>query len=623
MSLSEALSAAISGLRATQSGLSIVAANVANAETPGYVRKTVTQVATSAGDAGIGVRVTAVNRELDSFVQKQLQVETSGGAYADLQAQLYQRLQQVYGQPGSGTTLDATLNNFTTALQALSTSPDASAAQSSVLSSAQALAQQLNGMSADIQQIRSDSEAGISDAVSQANDAMTQIARINQQLSTTSSSDGTVANLLDQRDTYITQLSQLMDIRVIPTDNNQVNVFTSSGVQLVGNQAAHLTFDSVGALTASSQWSADPSQRSVGTISLQSATGGSMDLVANNAIRSGKIAAYLQMRDQVLPQAQAQLDELAASMSSALSDHTTPGTATPPGPQSGFDVDTAGLQAGNTINLTYTDNFTGAQRKVTIVRVDDPTALPLSASATSDPNDKVVGVDFSGGTASVASQLNAALGATGLQFSNPSGTTLRVLDDGATNKVDVNAVSTTATETSLTAGTAELPFFVDGSAPYTGAITADGSESVGLAGRIAVNSTLLADPTKLTTYQTSPATAAGDPTRPNFLYNQLASNVMRFSARAGIGTTSSPFNGTVSSYLGAIISQQGEAASAATGLQQGQDIVVNSLQQRLNDSSGVNVDTEMANLLTLQTAYSANARVMTTVRDLLTALMQM
>ena len=58
-------------------------------------------------------------------------------------------------------------------------------------------------------------------------------------------------------------------------------------------------------------------------------------------------------------------------------------------------------------------------------------------------------------------------------------------------------------------------------------------------------------------------------------------------------------------------SQQGDAANAAASLKQGQDIVVNTLQQRFSDQSGVNIDQEMTKLLNLQMAYSANARVMT------------
>jgi flagellar hook-associated protein 1 FlgK len=72
-----------------------------------------------------------------------------------------------------------------------------------------------------------------------------------------------------------------------------------------------------------------------------------------------------------------------------------------------------------------------------------------------------------------------------------------------------------------------------------------------------------------------------------------------------------------------MISQQGEAAAAADSLNQGQTIVVNSLQQRFNDASGVNIDAEMATLLKLQTAYGANARVMSAVKDLFELLLRM
>ena len=155
---------------------------------------------------------------------------------------------------------------------------------------------------------------------------------------------------------------------------------------------------------------------------------------STNSIRSGKIAAYLELRDNTLVQAQAQIDQFAASMSSALSDRTTDGVAAPASvaPQAGFDLDLAGMQSGNVIHITYKDNITGVTHNLSIVRVDDPTVLPLGNIATLDPNDEVLGIDFSGGMASVRhpAQCRARRSAN-LQFSNPSGTTLRVLDDGA------------------------------------------------------------------------------------------------------------------------------------------------------------------------------------------------
>src|SRR2546423_1850502 len=139
MSLTQALSAAISGLKANQAGLALVSANVANANTPGYVRKTVSQVAIAGNDTGISVNVTGVQRELDTDVQRQWRVENSGASYADTLSKIYQQLQGAYGQPGSNNTLESVYNSFTAALQALASSPDDSSARSQVLSAAQSL----------------------------------------------------------------------------------------------------------------------------------------------------------------------------------------------------------------------------------------------------------------------------------------------------------------------------------------------------------------------------------------------------------------------------------------------------------------------------------------------------
>jgi flagellar hook-associated protein 1 FlgK len=321
-------------------------------------------------------------------------------------------------------------------------------------------------------------------------------------------------------------------------------------------------------------------------------------------------------------QAQAQVDQLAASMSSALSNKTTAGTAAPAAlaPKAGFDLDLTNVLPGNTVNLTYTDTATNTQHQLSIVRVDDPAALPLSNAGT-NPNNQTIGINFSGGMASVVAQLNSALGGSHLQFSNPSGSTLRALDDG-TGSTTVNAASVTTTVSSLAGGSPQLPVFTDGISLYTGSFTAVGSQQTGLAGRITVNAALLADPSKLTVYNTSPLTNAGDTTRPDFLYSQLTSGTFTYSPQTGLGTAASPFKATLSGFMQQFLSQQSNAATSATQLQQGQDVVVNALQQRLKSTSGVNIDTEMANLISLQNSYAANARVMSVVQTMITSLMQ-
>jgi flagellar hook-associated protein 1 FlgK len=405
-----------------------------------------------------------------------------------------------------------------------------------------------------------------------------------------------------------------------------VTVFTNSGVQLVGTEAAQLSFNPQGTMTPNTLYNAtDPTKSNVGTIAINFPHGGSYDMVSTNSIRSGKIAAYLELRDNTLVKAQAQIDQFAASMSSALSDKTTAGTAAPAStlPATGYDLDLTGLQSGNTIQVSYKDNTTGVTRNLSIVRVDDPTVLPLNNTATLDPNDQVLGVDFSGGMASVITQLNAALGPTAnLQFSNPSGSTLRVLDDGAANRSDVTAASVTTTVSSLTSGNPQLPLFTDNGAPYSGALTANGSQQTGLAGRISVNLGLLGDPSRTIVFSTNPLTAAADTTRSDFILTQLQSGTYRYSPQTGIGTTGAPFTGTLINFAKQFISQQGEAATSAKQLSDGQSVVLNTLQKKVADSSGVNIDDEMAHLLALQNAYSANARVMSSIKQMYDTLIQ-
>jgi flagellar hook-associated protein 1 FlgK len=229
MGLSQALAAAVSGLHANQAGLSIVAGNVANANTPGYVRKTINQVAVADSGVNIGVRVGDVQRQLDAFVQKQLRTENAGAAYADLRSNFYDQLQQIYGQPGADTSLDSTFNTFMSALQALSASPDDSSARIGVVSSAQLLAQQLNGMSQSVESLREGAESGIANAVGTANTMMQRIAALNTQIAQSDQNDTAKATLMDQRDSAIDQLSQMLDINVVPGLHDQVTVYTSSG----------------------------------------------------------------------------------------------------------------------------------------------------------------------------------------------------------------------------------------------------------------------------------------------------------------------------------------------------------------------------------------------------------
>jgi len=620
MGLGTALNSALSGIRATQVGIGVVATNVANAETPGYSRKTLALETALAGGSGIGVRVANVNRELDIYVQRQLRTELAGSNYIDAIAKFRQQIDRMYGEPGSASALDTIVNGFTTSLQALSADPQSVSTRQAVLNAAQVMAQKLNSLSSDVTMMRNQAETAIGDAVERVNGLLKTIEEVQTQIVSLSSQSVELGALMDQRDHAINELAGLIDIQVTNNGTNQISIFTNSGVSLFDLQASQLTFNEK-PLSTQSLWNSDPSLSGAGTINLVSPNGFALDMIADRSIRSGKIAGLLELRDDILVKAQAQLDEIAHALATSLSSRSIDSAVATSGAQSGFEIDLASLQNGNSISLTYTDTAGPTTHRVTLVRVDDPSSLPLSNLHTSDPNDQVIGIDFSGGVAGAIAALNAALGPN-VQFDNPSGSVLRVLDDGLPNLVNIDSLSATVTTSTLQSGDATLPFFVDGNSNtlYSNFINGGVQQKLGFAGRIAVNSGLLTNSSALVNIDAN--TLPGDATRPDFLWQRLTATNQSFSASTGIGGVNTPFSGSVVNFAQQVISYQSTATDNAVRLKEGQDVVLNSLQDRYAEGTSVNVDSEMARLLSLQNAYAANARVMTAVKEMFDLLMR-
>ena len=277
------------------------------------------------------------------------------------------------------------------------------------------------------------------------------------------------------------------------------------------------------------------------------------------------------------------------------------------------------MQPGNTVNLTYTDTATNTQHNVTIVRVDDPAALPLS-NAGAKPNSPVIGVNFTGGMASVVSQLNAALGAANLQFSNPSGSTLRVLDFG-TDAATVNAASVTATTSSLASGNAQLPLFTDGNSLYTGAITGERLANDGIC-RPHHGQSRGARQSVERSRSTAPRRRPRPATPRVRTFSVLAADlgdVQLFAAnrarldRDAVQRARSPATCSNSSACRPMRPRRRRSCSRARTSSS------TTLQQKFNSTSGVNIDTEMANLISLQNTYAANAHVMSVVQTMMKA----
>lgn len=609
MSISSALQGALSGLKATQAGIDVVSQNVANAGSVGYTRRVLTTTAQLSGTQTTGVNVVGAERVLDSLVQRQLRLENAGASYTGVKATYHGALDAMFDAPGATGSLPNLVNGLSSAIGGLVTNPSSYGSQTSALSAASDLASSLNSLSGQVQSLRQDTEDALARSVTKASGLLGQIATLSGRMAN-DPANAASPGLQDARDGLIDQLSQLMDLKVTQRDDGRLSISTTGGLQLFdGLNAATLSFDGRSAVRPQSAWDPDPTVRSLGTITATDAAGRTSDVLATGGIRSGEIAAYLELRDQVLPTAQAQLDALAAGLASALSDKPVPGTAVTSGAASGYDLDLSSLQNGNTLTVSLTSG--GAARTVSFVKTGS------AAAAARATGNGAVGIDFSGGMASVASQISAKLGS-GFTVS-ASGSTLRILDDGAAGTTDVSQLSGSATVTALASGDAELAVFTDGATPYTGSFET-GIQLTGFASRISVSAALKANIGALVKY--GPATLAGDTARPERLLAALTSQGVAFSGKAAIGGSSAPFTGTVSDFATRIVASQAADAASAASLDSGQKVVLNTIQGRLSDQSGVNIDTEMTQLIQLQTAYGANARVMSAAKEMLDMLMR-
>lgn len=612
MGLFTSINTAFQGLDITQKQMGVVSQNVAGANSAGYVKRRLL-TADLAGPGG-GVVSNGVQRLLDTYVQKQLWQETGGAGYANIQESYTDQLNKLYGVPGSTTGLTGQFNTFKSKLQVLQASPGSIAARSDVVSSAKILANKIGLVSDGIKNLRQATEDGLSDAVSVANTSLFDLSAINQKIG----AGQTDPALLDQRDRAIRSLSEVMDISVTEQANGRISISTKSGFILLENeQFARLSFDAKPNIGPDNIYSVDPAKRGVGTVTLTDPSGQAIDFIAANGIRGGEIAGLIELRDKTLIQAQAQVDDFAANLSSAFSDRAVT-SATVAG---GQEIALAGLQAGNKINLTYVDTG-GVTRKVTIIRVDDASKLPLDNSATPETDDSVLGVSFAGGVTGAITALQTGLngigpGLTASAVGVAPATTLRLVPAAAAS---VSSLSASITNTALTGPGAEVPLFVDSganNAPFTGSLDVK-TQKTGFASRIVINPALETDPSRLVVYQT-PANPDADPTRPTALLDNLNNRTFVPSVESGIGNGQNALS--ISTGLTQIIQTQALQASEKTSLKDGQNIVLTAIETKFLSVSGVTTDQELATLTQLQSAYAANARVLAAARDMLSTLL--
>ncbi|MFN5412137.1 flagellar hook-associated protein FlgK, partial [Bradyrhizobium sp.] len=325
MSLDIARLVAFSGISATELQISVASSNISNADTKGYTEKSANQVATVTGGVGTGVSITGISSNVDKLLLKSLIGANSELGAADTTNSYLEQLQQLFGSASTsgtsttGTSLANALASLESALSSLASSPSSVSLQSAAVSALDDFASQLRSTSSGVQSLRANSDKDIASSVKSVNDDLQQIADLNVQIRKMAAAGQSTADLEDQRNSALQDLSSYMNVSYYTASNGDLQVYTSSGRALVDSSAHTLSY------TASANVSASSSYSSGGFSGIM------VDGVdVTSQITSGKIGALITLRDLTLPATQTQLDQLATELKSALNAITNGASAVPP-----------------------------------------------------------------------------------------------------------------------------------------------------------------------------------------------------------------------------------------------------------------------------------------------------
>jgi len=326
MTISSALSAALTGLTTSSRAASVVSENIANAQTEGFGERSLT-LSSIAHGAGRGVQVMGITRSADPVILGERRSAGAAQGEADTRASYLQKIESLIGTPGDTASLSARFDAFEASLVAATSRPDSQARLESVLNAANQLASTLNGISDGIQDIRQQADAQIATEVTNLNRTLAAIHDLNGTIRTSVSRGEDALGLIDRQQALIDSIADLVPIREVRNDAGMVSLYTTDGLSLVDGRPAEFGFTATPAITPlMSLQNNDLSGLTVNGRPVS--TSGSYA-----SLSGGRLAALFAVRDDIAPQAQAQLDGVALDLTARLDDPTLDPTrgATDPG----------------------------------------------------------------------------------------------------------------------------------------------------------------------------------------------------------------------------------------------------------------------------------------------------
>ena len=682
MSLTISLRSALASMQAVQTAFQVTSNNVANANTDGYSRKVTSQSTLIVNGLASGVKIESIKRVVDETLVRQLRDQANTVANMSVQDSFYSRMQQLFGTLADDSSLSHSISELGTAIDALSTTPESAPARTDVVNQAIRFADQLRSVANEIQLMRREADAEITRSVTTINEQATLINDLNFQIATANTRNEPTGELEDQRDLAVSKLAEQIDISTFKRSDGTIVVFTTAGRPLVDSAVVPLSHTEASQLSAGLTFpnGIGPISYGSGGPDLTNEIRGGR-LAALIDMRDTTLVNLQAEIDNVAGTIREEVNRLHNNGTtfpppvSLTGARTVTGTDAPPmtgtfrvavlgsngNVVESLDINIGGLapatigQLVTTINgMTNATAAINAQGKVTITATGgNRVAVNEMTSAVSYGNETrgmahflglndffSTGEDYTAYTSDRLTSSTTALGLAGaLTFAFPGGSTAVNYVAGDSLTAIVAAINGNATLTAQNISAAvrseasgfrlEITdadndnVFVSDNSTFVSTYGVRAGEP-GVAGLMNVRSDIAADPNKIATGPLDAGTltvgnsalSPGNGTIASSIAAKFSGDVT-FRAAGGQPATTT----RLADYATSVITLNATNAENAQSQLAIHEARAEALRVRADSISKVNIDEEMSEIIVLQQAYSASARVTTSVSDMLDELL--
>jgi len=307
MSLGSILNNASSGLATAQAQLRVVSDNVANVNTKGYVRKIADQQSLTSQGTGSGVEIGRVRLATDRFLQAASLAANADAGRFEARSQLYDRIQTLFGDPGSTTGFFSNIDGMFAAFATIAEDAASSPRRQEALVKAEALLGDAARVAGQIQATREDADVRIGTAVERVNGLLRDIDALNVEIARATSLNADSSGAQGAQAMLVAELGNFLDVRSTGTGNGGISLRTGGGALLVGPGAATLEYQRAGKVTS----------ETVFNEVLITEPGGQIRPLTD-LITTGEIKGLLELRDVDAPETAERLAELLTHVADEL-----------------------------------------------------------------------------------------------------------------------------------------------------------------------------------------------------------------------------------------------------------------------------------------------------------------